>query len=170
MAVIFGTNDNDVFQLGTNDDDSIYGFGGNDYLYGLISNDTLFGGTGKDELHGGSDIDLFVFFLGHSPSTDAEADTIADWDVEDDFINLPVAGTDANYAEAPTSFTNMEGARHQVESSPNLGDHMFLYNSYTDTGYLLSSIDGDFIFETGIIIVGAGSALDMDWSDIVGWS
>jgi Ca2+-binding RTX toxin-like protein len=169
MAVLHGTDDHD-YQRGTYDADSIYGYGGSDIQSGSAGNDNLVGGTGQDYLTGGSDIDLFVFFLGHSPSTTREADFIVDWDVRYDFIQLPVAGTASNYAEAPTSFTNMEGARHQVESSPTLGDHVFLYNSYTDTGYLLSSLDGDFIFETGIVIMGAGLALDMDWSDIIAGS
>ena len=45
--------------------------------------------------------------------------------------------------------------------------HVFLYNSQTDTGYLLSDLNNDNRFETGVILTGAGSAADMNYRYII---
>ncbi|NJK69438.1 MAG: calcium-binding protein [Microcoleus sp. SU_5_3] len=74
MATINGTNFNDngidkKKLVGTNADDSIYGYagndilsglGGNDYLDGGFNNDVLDGGAGNDTLYGGVGYDYLV--------------------------------------------------------------------------------------------------------------
>jgi Ca2+-binding RTX toxin-like protein len=79
MATIYGTNFNDdgidkPKLVGTNADDSIYGYagsdilsglGGNDYLDGGANNDVLDGGTGNDILYGGDGYDYLVGGLGN---------------------------------------------------------------------------------------------------------
>jgi hypothetical protein len=80
---------------------------------------------------------------------------------------MPIAGTSSNYGEAATSATTIEAARAQVEGTALRNeDHAFLYNASTDTGYLLSDLDGNYTFETGAIMVGAGSASDLNYSNI----
>jgi Ca2+-binding RTX toxin-like protein len=159
------------YLIGHGDNDILDGGSNNDHLDGGTGQDYLYGGTGRDSLYGGLDYDTdrFIFSLGNSPSTTEGVDTVWDWNVLHDYIDLPIRGTASNYAEAPTSFTGIVGARHQVESNPTLRleDHVFLYNTYTDTGYLLSDLDRNWSFESGIIIRGAGSALDMNYSDII---
>lgn len=197
MANFYGNNYNNA-QYGTNYADNMYGYGGNDSQYGYGGNDyliggdgndyqsggtgndvmnggngvdTLYGGTGQDYLVGGYDYstDYFRFYQGDSASTSAGADRIADWNVSYDYIDMPIAGNAYNYAEASTSHTSIDWARHQVESNSWLRqeDHVFLYNASTDTGYLLSDLDGNYTFETGVVLAGAGSAWDMSHSDII---
>jgi serralysin len=197
MPSYYGTNYND-YQVGSSYSDSIYGNAGNDTQYGSYGNDYLSGGSGNDYLNGGSGNDYlnggsgydvvyggtgqdwlvggndysrddFRFYQGDSPSTNYGADTIADWNVSYDYIDMPIAGTAYNYAEAQTGWTSIEGARYQVEHSATLRqeDHVFLYNASTDTGYLLSDLDRNYTFETGVILRGAGSAWDLNYSDII---
>jgi Ca2+-binding RTX toxin-like protein len=194
MAVIHGTvwSDNNTYNgfpfwpfnykhdlEGTAGPDSIYGYqgndilrghGGNDYLNGGTGYDHLYGGTGRDSLVGGYDTnrDDFHFVRGDSNSSTAEADTIWDWNVSYDYIDSSIAGTASNYGEAQTWWTNVEGAEFHVENTNlRFEDHVFLYNAGTDTGYLLSDLDRNFDFETCVVLSGAGSASDMNYSDII---
>jgi serralysin len=184
-----------LYGMGGND--SQYGYGGNDYLdggtgndyqYGMDGNDYLIGGYGDDYLNGGNGYDHlwggygrdslvggydysrddFHFSQGDSNSSTAEADTIWDWNVSYDYIDSSIAGTSSNYGEAQTWWTTVEGAEYHVENT-NLRyeDHVFLYNAGTDTGYLLSDLDRNYDFETAVVLYGAGSQYDMNWSDIV---
>ena len=167
-----GESGNDVFQggrrtdnaLGGTGNDTLDGSGGDDFLSGDAGQDRLIGGTGADWLKGGEGTDTFVFGRGESA-----ADTILDWDVRADYIDSTIAGTSANYAEAMSSVQDISMAKYLVESSTDLKmkDHVFLYNTRTDTGYLMSDLDHNHTFETGVVIKGAGSAADMNWSDIV---
>ena len=50
MIEIYGTEGNDLFQDGTNADESYYGLGGNDLIYGSAGNDYMDGGEGRDTL------------------------------------------------------------------------------------------------------------------------
>jgi hypothetical protein len=74
-----------------------------------------------------------------------------------------------NYHEAITYATNIEDAATTVESllASNSLRHVFLYNTGTNTGYLLSNLDGNAVFEVGVIIAQAGSAAAMNYSDII---
>jgi Ca2+-binding RTX toxin-like protein len=166
---IDGWTGNETYYGGAGND-TLNGRGGNDYLNGGTGYDVLVGGTGRDYLVGGFDTsrDDFRFSQGDSPSTTAGADTIADWNVAYDYIDMPIAGTSSNYGEASTSSTSIEGARFQAENTNlRFEDHVFLYNSNTDTGYLVCDLDRNFSFETGVVLSGAGSATDMNWSDII---
>jgi Ca2+-binding RTX toxin-like protein len=63
MATIKGTNFNDngidkAKLVGTNGEDSIYGYAGNDILSGLGGNDYLYGGANNDVLDGGFNNDV----------------------------------------------------------------------------------------------------------------
>jgi glucose/arabinose dehydrogenase len=148
--------------------DTVYGGSGNDRLEGDSYSDRLDGGLGSDDLYGGAATDYFIFSSGSSPSTTSGADTIWDWNVAYDWIDMPRAGTSSNYGEAATSATTIEAARAQVEGTALRNeDHAFLYNSTTDTGYLLSDLNRNGTFETGVIMVGAGSASDCKYSDIL---
>lgn len=177
------------YVYGGDHNDQLYGMNGNDYLNGNEGNDSLIGGNGRDQLYagtgsdrlsGGSEADTldggfdtstdyFQFTRGDSNAVTGQADTIHNWDVRYDYIDSTIAGTSSNYREAATSFTSIDNARWQVENTSSLrtGDHVLLYNAQTDTGYLLSDLDRNFTFETGVVIKGAGAASDMNWSDII---
>jgi Ca2+-binding RTX toxin-like protein len=165
----YGEDGNDFID-GWTGNETYYGGAGNDTLNGRGGTDVLVGGTGRDSLTGGSDpvLDYFRFSQGDSPSTNAGADVITDWNVAYDYIDMPIAGTSTNYGEARTYWTDIEGARYHAENTDlRYEDHVFLYNSDTDTGYLVSDLDRNYTFETGVVLTGAGSATDMNWSDIV---
>jgi Ca2+-binding RTX toxin-like protein len=175
-AILVGTSANDTL-AGTSGADKIQGLAGQDRLSGLAGDDRLEGGSngdrldgglGSDDLYGGTGTDYFIFSSGSSPSTTSGADIIWDWNVAYDWIDMPRAGKSTNYGEAATSATTIEAARAQVESTALRNeDYAFLYNSSTDTGYLLSDLNRNGTFETGVIMVGAGSASDMKYSDIL---
>ena len=83
--------------FGNRFDNVLEGGAGNDVLEGILGNDTLIGGEGDDVLLGGKGIDsltggagsdLFVFELGDTGKTLASADTIVDFIVGDDLIDL----------------------------------------------------------------------------------
>jgi Ca2+-binding RTX toxin-like protein len=76
--------------LGGNGNDLLLGNGGNDTLIGGNGNDTLFGGLGRDVLTGGNGNDLFVLRPGTG------TDTITDFQVGKDLIDLPANLTFAN--------------------------------------------------------------------------
>lgn len=166
-----GYSGND-FLDGDAGNDKLYGGSGNDNLSGGEGSDHLYGGAGRDDLFGGYNdqrTDYFHFAMGDSQAHVGQADTIYDWNVSYDYIDSSIRGRASGYSEAATSATNIDAARYQVEHTAGLrdGDHAFLYNAQTDTGYLLSDLNGNYTFETGVIIRGAGSASDMNWSDIV---
>lgn len=173
-----GEGGNDLFQGGRRTDnafggignDTLAGAGGDDFLSGDAGNDRLIGGVGSDWLKGGEGIDHFVFSRGESPSAPYASDTIFDWDVNFDYIDSSVRGTQSKYVEFETNHTSIAYIQRDLSSSVlSTKDHVFAYNKATDTGYLLSNLDnvGGQAFETAVIIKGAGSAADMNWSDII---
>jgi Ca2+-binding RTX toxin-like protein len=61
MATVYGDlfgNTLDANDGVTNDDDTIYGYGGPDDIYGLGGDDTIFAGDGDDHVYGGSGNDI----------------------------------------------------------------------------------------------------------------
>lgn len=167
---LYGWGGNDFID-GNDGNDTLYGNSGNDNVSGGAGRDHIYGGTGRDDLFGGYNdgfADYFHFAKGDSASTRAGADVIYDWDVRYDYIDSALAGAAGNYGEMSTTANNIETARSVVEGSGlRNGDHAFLYNAATDTGYLLSDLDRNYSFETGVVIKGAGAAADMNWSDII---
>lgn len=176
---LYGGSGNDYLS-GGNGDDYVSGSVGSDYVIGGYGWDIIVGGSGADILAGASGPDTlaggfddgrddFRFVQGDSPSYNGYADTIYDWNVSYDYIDMPIAGSYYNYAETSTGATSISSARTQVESSSTLRqeDHVFLYNSSTDTGYLLSDLDRNYSFETGVVIRSAGSHSDLNYWDII---
>lgn len=176
--LFFGEGGNDVFQgsshtdnaFGGTGNDTLAGAGGGDFLSGDAGHDRLIGGAGSDWLKGGEGTDTFIFGRGESPSATNMADIILDWDVRADYIDSTVSGTSKNYLEFSTNRTSIEGILNDLVGASNSKQtHLFVYNEKTDTGYLFSNLDksGTQIYETAVIINGAGSAGDMNWSDII---
>jgi len=99
-----GTEGNDEL-VGGSGDDAFNGNGGNDFIAGEGGNDTLFGGSGNDYLEGGNGADTFVF---SAPDTGASFDTIADFEIGvdtldvsalvDSFDDLNIVSSGANVA------------------------------------------------------------------------
>jgi len=149
--------------------DDLYGGTGGDYLSGGFGDDLLSGGTGRDTLVGGAGEDVFTFKKGDSGFTTGTVDTIADWNRSDDWIDLAVKGTSANYRERATTVKSISAAADEAERFyPQTSvKHVFLYNARTDTGYLVSDSDGNGQFDTGIVLKNAGLASDMSYQFII---
>lgn len=185
----YGGTDDDYLAGGAGSDnlrgeaggDRLIGGGGRDVLDGGAGSDHLTGGIDRDYLYGGTDgsADFFHFAFGDSNAGNRTADIIYDWNGAHDFIDTTIAGTVDNYREVATSAANVEEAQFFAmllnnrprfpghHEQPERDTHMFLYNAETDTGYLISNLDGDRTYETGVILKGAGSAADMNWNDIL---
>jgi Ca2+-binding RTX toxin-like protein len=164
--------------IGNSGDNSLRGFAGNDRLTGNAGddnlrgdagNDRLTGGDGRDLMDGGTNNDTFVFTgRGQSGITTATADTIGDWSSVHDNINMPFAGGAGNYFEHSTSAATIEAAASAAETlAPAGAFYAFLFNGGTDIGYLLADLNKNGVFETGIILTGAGAAADFGLTDIV---
>ncbi len=82
--------------FGAAGDDDLFGGAGNDTINGGAGSDILTGGKGRDVLIGGSGEDTFVFALKADLGLGKKRDTIADFEVGVDIIDL--AELDANSA------------------------------------------------------------------------
>jgi Ca2+-binding RTX toxin-like protein len=165
---LFGGYGHDDLYGGSGWDD-LYGGSGLDYLSGGSGDDLLSGGLGRDTLIGGTGEDLFVFTKGSSGLSTSTVDTITDWNRSDDWIDMTVRGTAGNYREAKTSATSIGSALIRAEDLfPSASvKHVFLYNSKTDTGYLVSDLNSDGQFDTGVVLKNAGLASDMSYTYII---
>jgi Ca2+-binding RTX toxin-like protein len=94
--IIIGSIDDDYLTgdngkdkiFGSDGTDRIYGGNGNDSLYGEYGNDHLFGGAGADVLVGNPGLDAFAVGHGTGGMTLEEADTITDFTLGEDVIDL----------------------------------------------------------------------------------
>lgn len=169
--LFYGDGGNDVFFSG-NGNDTIYGGADNDRLYGSNGGDHITGGLGADTLYGGNDraIDYFHYVKGDSPSTNGQADTIVDWNRSHMNIDTNITGNSQNFGTLGVNnifFSGVDWARYLVESDATLRtkDHVFVYDG--KNGYLLSDLDRNYSFETGVVLTGAGHAGDVGWNDLV---
>jgi Ca2+-binding RTX toxin-like protein len=174
---IYGGNGDDYLIGGAGHDDlyggsgfdDLYGGSGLDYLSGGSGEDLLSGGTGRDTLAGGTGEDYFVFKRGDSGLTTSTADTITDWNRSFDFIDVTIKGTSRNYREVMTDASSISTAASDADYL--YGDtsvrHVFLYNPDIDRGFLVSDLNADGLFETGIVLKNAGLASDMRYDYII---
>jgi Ca2+-binding RTX toxin-like protein len=174
---LWGGEDDDYLSGGSGADDiyggsgadDLYGGSGLDYLSGGTGDDLLSGGAGRDTLAGGAGEDVFTFRKGDSGLTTTTADVITDWNRSDDWIDMAVKGTTRNYGEHRTTARSIADAVDDAEFFfPQARiKHVFLYNTKTDTGYLISDSDGNGQFDTGIVMKNAGLASDMSYQYII---
>jgi Ca2+-binding RTX toxin-like protein len=193
--LIYGWDDHDDI-YGGYDHDTIYGGNGDDYLNGASGNDDLYGGagwddifggsgldylsagsgddllsggTGRDSLAGGTGEDIFVFKKGESGLSTSTADTISDWNRSYDSIDMTIKGAKSNYREVSTDATSIATAASDADYL--YGDtsirHVFLFNPDTDRGFLVSDLNADGRFDTGVVLKNAGLASDMSYLYII---
>lgn len=183
---IYGGYDHDTISGGFGDDylsgsaghddlygnagwDDLYGGSGLDYLSGGSGEDLLSGGSGRDTLSGGAGEDVFVFTKGTSGLSSSTVDTINDWNRSYDSIDMTIKGTSRNYREVSTDASSISTAASDADFL--YGDtsirHVFLYNSDIDRGFLVSDLNADGLFETGVVLKNAGLASDMSYLFIV---
>ncbi len=110
-----------------------------DTLSGGDGTDRLQGGEGADFLAGGAGSDLFLYKTA-GDSIEGIADTITDFVAGDDLIVLQ--GVDANVGLAGSQQFTFIG-RSAFDRGAAAGQLRFVYDSESDTGMLLGSIDAD---------------------------
>jgi Ca2+-binding RTX toxin-like protein len=100
--VVNGERGSDIL-LGQEGDDRLNGQSGNDILLGGDGEDILVGGVGRDNLDGGAGKDILTGGAGRDKFRFTEvdvADTITDFNVNEDVINLQVFTTDGEYGSS----------------------------------------------------------------------
>jgi hypothetical protein len=82
---------------------------------------------------------------------------------------MTIKGTSPNYREVSTDATSIATATSDADYL--YGDtsvrHVFLFNSDIDRGFLVSDLNADGFFETGVVLKNAGLASDMSYLFIV---
>ncbi len=144
---------------GGNGDDLLLGDDGNDLLDGGSDADTLDGGADRDTLTGGTGSDVFKFSdLTHSTASGGQ-DSITDFVVGDDKIDL--SGLDFDALVSGT--TSAGELRLSYSSSSNrtyVRSDQSDFEFYLNGDYTVSLTNADFLFDasSGQIINGTGSA------------
>jgi Ca2+-binding RTX toxin-like protein len=134
-----------------------------------ICRDFIAGGAGRDTLVGGTGEDVFSFTRGTSGLSSGTVDTITDWNRSYDSIDTNLKGTSTNYREHDIFATSIAAAVDDAEDLyPSTSiKHVFLFNPHTDTGYLVSDLNSDGAFDTGVVLRNAGLASDMSYLYLV---
>jgi len=120
---------------GTGFNDVLRGNSGNDSLDGGAGNDDLYGGLGNDILTGGSGMDSFIF--NTTPNTTKNWDTITDFNVADDTIELD----HAVFAALGTATGTLSAGAFVIGAAALDAADRVIYNS--DTGALFYDSDGN---------------------------
>ena len=113
--------------------------------------------------------DVFVFTRSTSGLSTSTADTITDWNRLYDSIDMTIRGTRSNYREVSTDAGSIATAVSDADYlyvDTNVR-HVFLFNSDTDKGFLVSDLNADGYFETGVVLKNAGLASDMRFDYII---
>ncbi|WP_425039776.1 LamG-like jellyroll fold domain-containing protein [Primorskyibacter sp. S187A] len=100
---------------GGNGDDTLSGSSGNDLLRGGNGADRMIGGSGRDTLEGGSGADLFVFTSETDSPQGSARDTIADFEVGVDLIDL------SGFAGTFSFVSSYTGADNEVRYNADIG-------------------------------------------------
>lgn len=181
---LYGENGNDALHSGDGSD-ALVGGDGNDILNGGSSDDklaggsgddTLIGGAGNDQMWGGAGHDTFALDFGsdrihpaghgrpaHTIHYDT-VDTIHDFDMRNDVIDLAVAGNKGNYAEAQmTSGNGTDAARSLADTLMHDGTQ-YAFVSDGHDGYLFSAQTGH--SPGAAVLDGLASVRDFDWHNI----
>ena len=106
---------------------TVQGTAGNDILIGGAENDNFTGGLGTDQLTGGAGRDQFAILRSDLTSLTDSTDTITDFDLTRDLINLSDVVKGVDY-QSPTPFTSyvkliQAGANTLVQVTPE-GDSL----------------------------------------------
>ena len=140
--------------------DSLVGGGGADSLLGGAGSDSLAGGTGLDQLTGGLGTDVFRFDV--TPNTTTSRDTLLDFNVTDDTIQLENSVFTALVATGTLDKGSLRsGAGIQTAGDTN---DFLLYNS--TTGALFYDADGSATAKAPIqlaVLTGVPSLTNLDF-------
>lgn len=150
--------------------DRLYGEAGSDQIRAGFGHDFISGGTGRDFLWGSQGSDKFAYEFGNSGMTYAGADVINDFDRVDDWLDMPRAGTAANYREISVSNPGgteaaFEYARKAAVPLLSTVDYVFVTNG--TNGYMFADLNRNSYLDTGITMLGLNSLHDFQYSDII---
>ncbi|MEH2043116.1 beta strand repeat-containing protein [Nostoc sp.] len=123
---ISGTVSDDLI-VGSNGNDTLYGYAGNDSLYGGNGNDTLYGYSGNDSLYGGNGNDTFTFKY-----IDSIFDTIYDFNATNDLIQLSV---DDFGSGVGLPIGSLKPSQFTLGTSATTSDQRFIYDNITGALY-----------------------------------
>jgi Ca2+-binding RTX toxin-like protein len=100
-----GRGGDDVL-VGGGGNDLLEGGGGDDFLSGGDGEDRIIGGVGADALLGGAGADVFVYLRRNESGPDAlTRDSLADFDGDEDRIDLSAIDADLRAGNGATAFT-----------------------------------------------------------------
>ena len=120
---------------GSTSHDNLTGNSSNNWLLGNEGNDVLNGGLGNDRLTGGDGDDTFVF--KNTPNASTNIDTISDFDVADDTIQID------NAIFTGLSTGTLASSAFRANTTGNAGDATDRIIYETDTGKLYFDADGN---------------------------
>ena len=135
VSTILGTAQADSIIAGLGRD-VINGLAGNDMLDGGLGNDTLNGGLGNDRLTGGTGSDLFVF--NSAPNATSNKDTITDFNVVDDTIQLE----NSIFTALGSKTGTLSAAMFKTGTNNNAGDASDRIIHNKSSGALFYDADG----------------------------
>lgn len=156
-----GNDTSDGFELdddmnGLAGDDHLLGHAGNDSLVGGDGNDTLDGGFGNDTLDGGADVDVltggfgsdrYVFTsLTHSVSTSSQYDSITDFEIGKDKIDLTGLGFSTITANGTTQTGELRLSYDNGTDRTYVLNDQSTFAFYLDGDYSTTLSTADFIF------------------------
>ncbi|MCP5074367.1 MAG: calcium-binding protein, partial [Rhodobacteraceae bacterium] len=128
--------------------DSISGGQGDDNLLGGDDNDILKGGMGKDKLYGGDDADVFLYTKAAHSKNDSTADTIKDFELGLDTIDLVGVAAGTLTFIGSGAFSGTQG-EVQVTGATN--------------STVLVDVDGDGTADMKISVIGVTGLGDADF-------
>ncbi|MCP5072032.1 MAG: calcium-binding protein [Rhodobacteraceae bacterium] len=126
--------------------DTISGGEGNDNLFGGDDNDILKGGMGRDKLYGGDDADVFLYTKAAQSKNDATSDTIKDFELDIDTIDLSGVSAGTLVFIGSAAFSGTQG---EVQVTVNGGG----------TSTVLVDADGDGLADMKITVAGVSGLL-----------
>ena len=167
--IIYGEEHGDQL-YGGDDQDFLYGGTGNDALYGDEGHDILTGEAGMDYLTGGAGYDTFEFKLqnaqnGYTDSKVTDPDHIMDFNPVDDWLDMPIVGSSANYIEKQipglTIGSGYDDAKDWAKDHMT-GNIRYVFVSDGVNGFLFGDLNANGIMETGIVMHGLTNISDFD--------
>jgi serralysin len=181
---LYGGDGNDSLIGGTGNDalvgeygnDNLLGLSGNDSLLGFGNDDILSGGTGNDILDGGDGKDLLLGEEGNDTLTGGAGadrfrfttldrynmDTIKDYSVVDDVIEIVVSGFPQSGLSAGRSLLSSE---FNIGSSAKDTSDRFIYDKF-GSGGLYYDADGSASGVSRVLIADLDSNLNFNQSEI----
>jgi Ca2+-binding RTX toxin-like protein len=159
----------DIAVLNEGVDTTIIGTTGSDRISGSAGDDMITGGQGADTMTGDSGADTFIFTEDDSGITSATYDSISDWTVADDLIDLGgIAGTVSNYGEQLATGAAVASAVASAETALAADTDLEFYFITNGTdGFLMWDTDGDQTVDVVVRLVGANALSSFSAANIV---